>query len=97
MVLESIESIEREVMIYPELDKVLLVEEFIQEHSGEFKKQQLWRNLPNSVMWQTLCLILDYLKQSHKIALDKEGKIGWIWNPQMVEKYAGKPNLRWRK
>jgi hypothetical protein len=81
------------VLHYPRLDTVLMVEEFIKEHSGEFKKKKLWQSLPKKVMYQTFCTIFDYLKESNKIAVDKEGKICWIWNPELVKKYMSSLEL----
>lgn len=83
----------REVLHYPRLDTVLMVEEFIKEHSGEFKKRLLWEHLPRKVMYQTFCVIFDYLLDSNKIAVDREGKVAWIWNPKLVKKYLSKPEL----
>jgi hypothetical protein len=83
----------RPVLHYPQLDTVLMVEEFIKEHSGEFKKKSLWEHLPKKMMYQTFCVVFDYLSDSQKIAVDKEGKIGWIWNPELVKKYLSKPGL----
>ena len=40
-------------------------------------------------------LIIDYLLYSNKIAVDKERKIGWTWNPKLVKKYLSKPELKW--
>ena len=84
------------ILHYPQLDTILMVEEFIREHSGEFKKRSLWENLPKKTMYQTFCVIFDYLLESGKIALDKEGKIAWIWDPELVKKYLSKPHLRVR-
>ena len=84
------------VLHYPQLDTVLMVEEFTRKHSGEFKKRSLWEHLPKKMMYQTFCVIFDYLLESGKIALDREGKVGWIWNPELVEKYLKKPHLRAR-
>ena len=81
------------VLHYPRLDTVLMVEEFIEEHSGEFKKKKLWQSLPKKTMYQTFCTIFDYLKESSKIAVDREGKICWIWNPELVKKYLASPEL----
>jgi hypothetical protein len=78
------------VIHYPRLDTVLMVEEFIRNHSGEFKKRQLWERLPKRMMYQTFCVIFDYLLASGKIAVDREGKIGWVWNPELVQKYLSK-------
>jgi len=71
-----------------------MVEEFIREHSGEYKKRSLWENLPRKVMYQTFSVIINYLLYSRKIAVDREGKIAWIWNPELVRKYLARPELR---
>jgi hypothetical protein len=81
------------VLHYPRLDTVLMIEDFIREHSGEFKKKKLWQNLPRKVMYQTYCVVFDYLKDSNKVAVDKDGKVAWIWNPELVKKYLSSPEL----
>lgn len=83
---------EREIPHYPQLDTVLMVEEFIKQLSGEFKKRQLWEHLPRKMMYQTFCVIFDYFMSSGKLATDREGKVAWIWNPELVKKYL-KSNL----
>ena len=88
--------IQKNILHYPQLDTVLMVEEFIKDNSGEYKKRNLWEHLPKKMMYQTFCVIFDYLQESGKIAVDKEGKIGWIWNPKLVRKYLSKPGLRVR-
>lgn len=70
---------------YPQLDTILMVEEAIQQMSYP-KKTELWKSLPKKVMYQTFCLIIDYLKQSGKIIIDKDGRIVWTWNPEMIKK-----------
>ena len=87
---------QKNILHYPQLDTVLMVEEFIRDHSGEFKKRSLWEHLPKKMMYQTFCVVFDYLVESGKIAIDKEGKIAWIWNPELVKKYLSKPELRAR-
>lgn len=82
---------------YPRLDTVLALEEFIKEHDGEFKKKQLWEKLPKKIMYQSFSLILDYLIVSNKVSVDSEGKIGWIFYPEDVEKLLKKTHLLWRK
>ncbi len=86
----------RDILHYPQLDTILMVEEFIRKHSGEFKKRVLWESLPKSMMYQTFCIIIDYLSESGKIAFDKEGKIAWLWNPKLVKKYLDRPDLKAR-
>ncbi len=78
---------------YPRLDTVLMVERFIRVHSGEFKKRKLWESLPKKIMYQTFCTIVDYLLSSGKIAVDKERKIAWIYNPALFKKYIEKVDL----
>ncbi|MFH1586818.1 MAG: hypothetical protein ABID38_03110 [Candidatus Diapherotrites archaeon] len=78
---------------YPRLDTILMVEKFIKDHSGEFKKRKLWENLPKKMMYQTYCTAIDYLLESSKIAADKEGKIAWIYNPKLFRKYMGRKDL----
>lgn len=84
----------KDILHYPQLDTVLMVEEFIRDHSGEYKKRSLWENLPKKMMYQTFCVISDYLVDSGKIAIDKEGKIAWVWNPDLVKKYLSNPELK---
>lgn len=78
----------------PRLDTVLMVEDAIREQSGEYGKFQLWRKLPRSIMYQTFLKILDYLEYSNKIAYDKEGKVGWIFSPEVYKKYISRKDLR---
>ena len=70
----------------PTLDTVLMVEKAIEEFSGEFNRTELWKKLPKKVMWQTYLVILDYLQDINKIAVDREGKIAYIWNPTLAKK-----------
>jgi len=86
----------KNILHYPQLDTVLMVEEFILTHSGEFKKRKLWERLPKKVMYQTYSVIFDYLVHSGKIAIDKEGKVAWIWDPEGVKEYLSKPHLKAR-
>jgi hypothetical protein len=74
----TIPSLFENVFCYPQLDTVLMVEKFIEDHSAEYKKKSLWQNLPKKMKYQTYCVIIDYLEYSNKIATDKEGKIVWI-------------------
>ena len=77
----------KEILHYPQLDTILMVEEYIRDNSGEFKKRALWESLPKRVMYQTYCVIIDYLEQSGKIAFDAEGKLAWVFNPELVRRY----------
>ncbi len=70
----------------PTLDSVLMVEKSIQKHSQECGKYQLWKKLPKQMMYQTFQVILDYLEQSGKIMIDKDGCVIWTYNPQRIKK-----------
>ena len=74
-----------------------MVERTIKKYDGEFKKRALWEHLPKKMMYQTFYVIIDYLLYSRKISMDKEGKIGWIFYPEKVEKLLKDKNLFWSK
>ena len=80
----------------PTLQTVLMVEKFIDENSGEYKKTDLFRNLPKKVMWQTFQVIMEYLESIHKIVFDKEGYVVYIWNPKFAAKYKDRSELTWK-
>ncbi|MBW6442320.1 hypothetical protein K0A97_00870 [Patescibacteria group bacterium] len=79
----------------PTLQTVLMVEKFIDENSGEYKKTDLFNNLPKKVMWQTFQVIMEYLENIGKIAYDNKGHVVYIWNPELVKKYRNKKELEW--
>ncbi|MEK6936041.1 MAG: hypothetical protein AABW67_04580 [Nanoarchaeota archaeon] len=74
----------------PRLETVILVEKFIKEHSGDFKKTELFNSLPKKAMWGTFNVILNYLYENNKIGIDKEGYIIYIWNPELIQKLLNK-------
>jgi len=78
----------QQVLHYPRLDTVLMVEETIKKAKEYPSKRQLRMALPRDIMYQTFNLILEYLEESGKIAI-KDGKLIWIWNPDLVKKYSG--------
>ncbi len=88
---------EKSILRYPRLDTVLMVEETIQKYDGEFKKKALWEHLPKKMMYQTFCVIMDYLEQSVKISIDSEGKIGWFDYPSNKKLLEKSKHLFWRK
>lgn len=97
MATESVLMRRENVLRYPRLDTVLMVEEFIKEHDGEFKKRRLWESLPKKMMYQTFCVIIDYLLYSRKISIDSDGKIGWIYYPKIAREYYERKDLGRRK
>ena len=87
----------KQMVRYPRLDTVLMVERSIQKYDGEFKKRALWEHLPKKMMYQTFCVVIDYLIYSRKISIDAEGKIGWIYSPENKNKHIKNKDLFWRK
>jgi len=78
----------------PTLQTVLMVEKFIDDNSGEYKKTELWKSLPKKVMWQTFQIIMDYLESTLKIVYDREGYIVYIWNPEFSKKMRKRPEIK---
>ena len=81
---------DQQVLHYPRLDTVLMVEEAIRKSGTYQTKAELWRSLPKKTMYQTLLLILDYLMESKKIIIDRDGQIVWVWNPALVKKLTSR-------
>jgi len=76
----------KEVLRYPKLDTVLMIEEFIEKAKGDKTARQIWLSLPKQVMWQTFMTTLDYLEYSGKIIIAKDKSIIWVWDPEAIEK-----------
>ncbi len=83
-----------EIARSPTLQTVLMVERFIDENSGEFKKTELFNNLPKKVMWQTFQVIMEYLESIHKIAYDNGGYVVYIWNPEFAKKVRNMTEIK---
>ena len=95
--IEAMQMRKENIMRYPRLDTVLMVEEFIKKHDGELRKRKLWESLPKKMMYQTFCVIVDYLIYSHKLSIDAEGKLGWIYYPGLAKKYYARKDLGRKK
>jgi len=74
----------------PRLETVIMVEKFIKEHSGDFRKTELFQNLPKKIMWGTFNVILKYLWDNNKIAIDRQGYIVYIWNPELAKRFINR-------
>jgi len=70
---------EQVILHYPRLDTVLMIEETIKKAKTYPNKAQLFRSLPKKMMYQTFNLVLDYLRRSNKILIDKDSSIVWIF------------------
>ncbi|MDO8625439.1 MAG: hypothetical protein Q7R47_05125, partial [Candidatus Diapherotrites archaeon] len=81
----EVQVFKRDVLRFPRLDTVLMIEKAIQKAKADLTARQIWLKLPKKVMWQTFLTTLDYLEYSGKILLDKDGSILWIWDPKGIE------------
>ena len=70
----------QEVIHYPNLKTVLMVEDTLKNANNLMSREELKNKLPTKVMHQTLNVILKYLEDSGKI-LDGRKGILWIYNP----------------
>jgi hypothetical protein len=81
-------NMKQQLLHSPTLESVIMVEKAIEKYSQECGKYQLWKKLPRKMMYQTYLAILDYLKQSGKILIDKEGCIIWTYDPQTIKRLS---------
>ena len=71
----------QEIIHYPSLKTVLMVEEALKKADNMVNREQLKKMLPKKIIHQTLNLILKYLEESGKI-LDGRKGILWIYAPR---------------
>ncbi len=83
-------NVEEIITRSPRLETVIMVEIFIKENSGDFRKTELFNTLPKKIMWGTFNVILKYLYENNKIGIDNEGFIIYIWNPELIQKFLNK-------
>ncbi len=76
----------QEILHYPRLDTVIMVEETLRSLDFYPTRMELWKALPRKVMYQTFAMIIDYLAELGKIVIDKDNRIVWTWNPELVKK-----------
>ena len=69
-----------EIIHYPSLKTVLMVESTLKNTNKLINREQLKKMLPTKVMHQTLNIILNYLEESGKIIDGRKGLL-WIYNP----------------
>ena len=67
------------ILHYPKLDSILMVEKAIQNSKDYPTRMELWRSLPKQMQYQTFKLILEYLESSNKIMFEDD-KIIWIFS-----------------
>ena len=77
----------QQILHYPSLKTVLMVEEILQDANEPLTREELKRRLPKKIMHQTLNIILEYLERSGKIIDGRKG-IVWIYNESPKIKMA---------
>ena len=75
---------------YPRLDTVLMVEKALYKYKSDLTIGQIWKKLPNKVLWTTYITILDYLEYSGKIILEDDKTVTWIWAPEGIKQLKEK-------
>ena len=76
-----------EVIHYPNLKTMLMVEKVLREAHKIMTREELKEKLPKQIMHQTLNIILDYLEKRGMI-IDSHNGILWIYNPNPKLKKA---------
>lgn len=74
-----------EVLHYPRLDTIIMVEDTIKNLDYYPNRKELWLSLPKKVQYQTFKIIIEYLRDSNKIIFDKN-RIMWTFNPELLKK-----------
>ncbi len=62
-----------------------MVESTIEDYSGKYNCDTLFDHFSKKMTQVEFRGIIDNLRQSGKIIIDREGKICWIWNPALVK------------
>ena len=83
-------NVEEIITRSPRLETILMVENFIKENSGEYKKTELFNSIPKKMIWGTFNVILKYLYETNHIGIDGEGFLVYIWNPELVKRFLNK-------
>ncbi len=78
---------EKEIIHYPSLRTMLMVEKTLREADTMIDREELKRRLPTKIMHQTLNLILRYFEERGMI-IDSHKGILWIYNPSPKLKKA---------
>src|SRR3989338_7070707 len=72
----SLYKMEQEILHYPNLKTVLMVEKVLQEAELAITREELKKRLPTQIMHQTLNVILEYLEHRGLII---DGHKGILW------------------
>lgn len=73
-----------------------LIERFIEENSGEYDKKKLYSLFSDKINLKEFKSIIAGLRESGKIAIDRNGVIVWILYPELAKKYRDRADLSFR-
>jgi len=76
-----------QIIHYPSLKTMLMVEKALKNADLMLNREELKRRLPNKIMHQTLNLILEYM-ENRGLIIDSHKGILWIYNPSQKLKKA---------
>ena len=84
---EMVKTEDHKVKRYPNLNTVLMVEDFLREHRDiPMQISDIKKQLPKQIMHQTLKIILEYLWKGGKIIYGPRG-VQWIFSkPEHLKK-----------
>lgn len=77
----------------PTIGTVIMVEETIKK-LGACTITELYKALPRTVIYPTLKLTIGYFYAKGFIMSDKDHKIVWVYNPELVRKYGSRSDLK---
>ena len=79
-----------------ETEALQMVETFIREHTGEYRRDDLRQALPRPVPADRFAAILDALMVSAHVGIDAAGMVCYIYNPVLAQRIKSRPDLRIR-
>lgn len=79
---------------YPNLQTVIMVENFIRDNSMFYTRREIFNGLPKKMLWGTFRIIIDYLEETLKIMVDDDGVVSYIWNPALLERIKDMPEIK---
>ncbi len=78
---------EQEILHYPNLKTVLMVEKVLKEAELALTREELKKRLPTQIMHQTLNVVLEYLEERGLI-IDGHKGILWAYNDSPKLRHA---------
>jgi hypothetical protein len=67
------------------ISDISMIESFIEENSGGYNKKTLYEKFSGIISLKEFNEIIEKLRDSDKVLIDREGKICWVWNPELIK------------